>query len=338
MNNIRYPMITELAKHFNKPILIFDLETTGLMNVRPVGIVEIAILIIKPDGALKSLLKRVHPGIAIPYQATRVHNIRDSDVKNLPKFDHLIPTIVKQFEQCVISGFNSNSYDIPVLEHNYERYGYDSKVNDIRVDVRSIWMKYSKSRKGTLTTVSETLNVPSGTAHSALGDIETTANIFEKLLEIIGIDSFIREYIQTIPSPISKNPTSNATPYVSNKDDNSKKTWETRKKDLSPYINEHLLKNDFLLPKDFESISKQANVSINAISFALSEMIENKSVDINKLIDTEQQLHITKHFLSVLKIVGSTSKLSPIKNNLDLLSGFNIDYIQIKIYLLKNNK
>jgi len=196
MTNINYPNITELAKHFNRPVLIFDLETTGLMNVMPVGIVEMAILVILPDGRIKSFLRRFHPGIPIPWTATKVHNIKDSDVKNLDKFDKSIHHFESHFKNCIVSGFNSNSYDIPVLEHNYERYGNESKVGPHRLDVRNVWTKYSKARKGTLTYVSEFLNVPSGTAHSALGDIQTTANILEKLIELIGFNIFIKEYTQ----------------------------------------------------------------------------------------------------------------------------------------------
>lgn len=186
----RYPLITKIAKHYNKPILLFDLETTGLLNIKPVGIVEIGIVIIFPDGSIKSLERRFHPGIPIPSIATNVHNIRDIDVAHLPKFNSIIPLIAPHFKNNLISGFNSNSYDIPVLNHNFERYGFEHKVSDHKLDVRKVWKKFSGESKGTLTYISEHLNVPSGLAHSALGDIQTTINILEEMIRLTGWEQF----------------------------------------------------------------------------------------------------------------------------------------------------
>lgn len=191
----RFPFITKIAKHYNKPILLFDLETTGLLNVKPVGIVEIGIVIIFPDGSIKSLDRRFHPGIDIPLRATQVHNIRNSDIKNHPKFDSVIPLIAPYFHKSVISGFNSNSYDIPVLNHNFERYGFNHKVSDHNLDVRTIWKKFSGGTKGTLTYISQHLNVPAGVAHSALGDIQTTINILEEMIRLTGWEQFKRLHL-----------------------------------------------------------------------------------------------------------------------------------------------
>jgi DNA polymerase III epsilon subunit-like protein len=334
MADTNYPLIKKLAEALNKPILIFDLETTGLMNKLPVGIVEIAILVILPDGKLKSFLRRVHPGMKIPSIATGVHHIKDSDVINLDKFDKLIPILKNQFKNCIISGFNSNSYDIPVLEHNFDRYNDDTKVSIDRIDVRSIWTKYSKSRKGTLTYVSDFLNVPSGTAHSALGDIQTTANIFEKLLELIGLENFIKNYITIKPVNAPSG-------YIDNSNDvkapdNTKKTWDKRKVELMPIIQDYISQTQTILLVDMEIIAKKANISVNAVSFALSDMLDKNILKIENLIDNSQQKVIHKYFPETLKAIGSTSKLAPLKTHLDTISKSTIDYIQLKIYLKQN--
>lgn len=192
----KYPLIQKVSQHYNKPILIFDLETTGLLNVKPVGIVEIGIVIITPEGQIKSLEKRVNPGIPIPWRATQVHHIRDSDVKHLPLFDKLIPSIAKHFETNIISGFNSNSYDIPVIDHNFERYKFNHKVSSHNLDVRNIWKKFSGSNKGTLTYIADQLNVPAGLAHSALGDIQTTINILEEMIRLTTWERFRSNFLK----------------------------------------------------------------------------------------------------------------------------------------------
>ena len=68
-----------------KPIVFFDLETTGV-NVAQDRIVEISILKILTNQTeiLKTYL--INPGVSIPESASAIHGIFDKDVKNSPFF------------------------------------------------------------------------------------------------------------------------------------------------------------------------------------------------------------------------------------------------------------
>lgn len=55
--------------NLNKPIIFFDLETTGT-NITRDRIVEVSILKIMPDGKEISRTRRINPEMPIPPEAT----------------------------------------------------------------------------------------------------------------------------------------------------------------------------------------------------------------------------------------------------------------------------
>ncbi len=93
--------------NLNKPIIFFDLETTGT-NITQDRIVEVSILKIMPDGKEISRTRRINPGIPIPPEATAVHHITDADVAGEPTFKQIAKDLASIFAGCDIAGFNSN--------------------------------------------------------------------------------------------------------------------------------------------------------------------------------------------------------------------------------------
>ena len=68
----------------NKPIIFFDLETTGL-NIANDRIVEISVLKVFPNGNKESKTWLVNPVIEIPKEASDIHGITNEKVVNEPK-------------------------------------------------------------------------------------------------------------------------------------------------------------------------------------------------------------------------------------------------------------
>ncbi|MFC2630828.1 MAG: exonuclease domain-containing protein, partial [Porphyromonas sp.] len=60
--------------HLQRPIVVFDLETTGVQITRD-RIVEISILKVHPDGEQETKTRRINPEMHIPEEATAVHGI-----------------------------------------------------------------------------------------------------------------------------------------------------------------------------------------------------------------------------------------------------------------------
>lgn len=124
-----------------KPIVFFDLETTGT-NISDDRIVEISYIKIFPDGREESRTLRVNPGRPIPPEATAVHHISDADVANKPLFAQVAKELEAVFTDVDIAGFNSNRFDVPLLVEEFLRVGTNLDLTQCRfVDVQTIFHK-----------------------------------------------------------------------------------------------------------------------------------------------------------------------------------------------------
>ena len=107
-----------------KPIIFFDLETTGV-NFQTDRIVEISYIKVMPNGSEESRTIRVNPGRPIPAEATAIHHITDEDVANERPFKDIARELARTFQGCDIGGFNSNKFDLPLLQEEFIRAGVD---------------------------------------------------------------------------------------------------------------------------------------------------------------------------------------------------------------------
>jgi len=105
-----------------RPICFIDLETTGI-NVSIDRIVEIAIVKIGLDGTKQVKRRLVNPEMPIPKSSTDVHGISDEMVKDAPTFKMLANEIKQFIEGSDIGGYNSNRFDVPMLNEEFLRAG-----------------------------------------------------------------------------------------------------------------------------------------------------------------------------------------------------------------------
>lgn len=164
-----------------RPLLVFDLETTGL-DVERDRIVELAYKIVRPDGTALIDTRRFHPGRPIPPAATRIHGITDEDVCAAPRFEEVAAEFVQRFEACDLAGFNVLRFDLPMLLAEFDRAGVAFDVTSRRlVDVCTIFHKKeprSLAAAHRFYCGSELEN-----AHRALADVEATHRVLEAQLE-----------------------------------------------------------------------------------------------------------------------------------------------------------
>lgn len=110
--------------HLKKPLAFFDLETTGT-NIANDRIVEIGIVIAKPDGTLEKKQRFVNPGMPIPPESTAVHGITDEMVENEPTFKQIAKSLEQVLQGCDLAGFNVLKFDIPMLVEEFLRAEVD---------------------------------------------------------------------------------------------------------------------------------------------------------------------------------------------------------------------
>ena len=123
----------------SRPICFLDLETTGI-NVSTDKIVEIAIVKISPDGTQVIKRKLINPEMLIPKTASDIHGISDEMVKDAPTFK-VVANEIKQFiEGSDLAGYNSNRFDIPMLNEEFLRAGASVDVESRKLlDVQKVF-------------------------------------------------------------------------------------------------------------------------------------------------------------------------------------------------------
>ena len=130
-----------MALILSRPLIFFDLETTGV-NITKDRIVELSFIKVMPDGMEVCKTRRINPEMPIPAEATAVHHITDEMVAGEPTFKQVAKSLAEIFKGCDIAGFNSNRFDIPMLDEEFHRAGVDfdfSRANFI--DVQNIFHK-----------------------------------------------------------------------------------------------------------------------------------------------------------------------------------------------------
>lgn len=125
--------------NLTRPIVFFDLETTGVDVVND-RIVEMSLIKIHPDNTEESHTWLVNPGRPIPPETTAVHGISDADVADKPSFKELAHGIHAIIKDSDLAGYNSNRFDIPLLAEEFLRADIDFEMGKrVAVDVQNIF-------------------------------------------------------------------------------------------------------------------------------------------------------------------------------------------------------
>ena len=164
-----------------KPIVFFDLETTGL-NIASDRIVELSYHKLYPNGSSESKTYRINPEMHIPEATSAIHGITDDDVRDCPVFAQIAKEVVHVLEGCDIAGYNSNSFDVPLLAEELIRAGSDFDLKRCRfIDAYIIFTKNEPRN------LSAAYRFYCGksleNAHSANADTEATYEVLMAQLE-----------------------------------------------------------------------------------------------------------------------------------------------------------
>lgn len=130
--------------HLTKPLIVFDLETTGLDLVKD-RIIQISYIKVFPDGKEERANIFVNPQRPIPAEVVTLTGISNEDVKDAPTFKQLSAQLNATFTGCDFAGFNSNHFDIPLLAEEFLRAGIDFDFSRCRlIDAQTIFHKMER--------------------------------------------------------------------------------------------------------------------------------------------------------------------------------------------------
>lgn len=130
--------------NLKKPLVVFDLETTGLDLVKD-RIIQISYIKVYPDGREERENMFVNPECEIPDIVISLTGITNEMVATAPTFKELSAHINEVFTGCDIAGFNSNQFDVPLLAEEFLRTGIDFDFSKCHlIDAHIIFRKMER--------------------------------------------------------------------------------------------------------------------------------------------------------------------------------------------------
>lgn len=130
--------------NLTRPLIVFDLETTGLDFIRD-RIIQISYIKVSPDGTEERENLFVNPEKPIPHEVVELTGITNDDVKDALTFKALAPQLSEKFKGCDFAGYNSNHFDIPMLAEEFLRAGIDFDFSKVRlIDAQTIFHKMER--------------------------------------------------------------------------------------------------------------------------------------------------------------------------------------------------
>ena len=165
----------QLPFALERPLVFFDLETTGL-DFKNDRIIELAFIKLTPQGDVLERVRRFNPGIPIPAEATAVHGITDADVAEEMPFCRTAKSLVELLDGCDLAGFNIRRFDLQMLVQELKRCGCELSLEGRRIlDMQTIF--HREEPRDLSAAARFYLGRDHEEAHTALGDIRTSAAV-----------------------------------------------------------------------------------------------------------------------------------------------------------------
>lgn len=130
--------------NLTRPLVVFDLETTGLDIVND-RIFQLSYIKVYPDGKEERENIYFNPEKTIPEEVVELTGTSNADVADKPTFKQLSKELEEKFKGCDFAGFNSNHFDVPMLAEEFYRAGISFDFSKCRlIDAQTIFHKMEK--------------------------------------------------------------------------------------------------------------------------------------------------------------------------------------------------
>ncbi|WP_116106823.1 3'-5' exonuclease [Lewinella sp. IMCC34191] len=173
-------------------LVFFDLEATGL-NVITDRIVQIAMIRLHADGTEPEELEmKINPTVPVSAEAAAIHGLTNEMLRGEPKFTDVAEKLFAFIGDADLAGYNSNRYDVPLLQEEFFRAGlYLDTASRRLIDAQQIFYQMEPR------TLSAALKFYAGkemtNAHDALADVRATVDVFKGQLKYYADASFTKE-------------------------------------------------------------------------------------------------------------------------------------------------
>jgi len=252
-------------------------------------------------------------------------------------FGVLYEHLSRAFLSTIVVGFGSGRFDIPLLLKLMNTEGSPALSPKSHLDVQKAWWQLQKAEAGELTAASAMYNVPVGHLPRKEDAVLSIAKILEAMLwrhgyEVLAKNIEINEYPYA-PTAGLRNERTGATPRSETEKRQRKSEIELRDRLL-----QYLKTNDAQDPNMFSisSLARTLETTETKASITLGQLIALRRIPYQPFVDPDAQ-EVLDAYLPAAMAIHGFEKLKPLKEHVEAKSGKALDYIQLRIALLKRN-
>jgi DNA polymerase III epsilon subunit family exonuclease len=181
-----FSLIQPLA---DTPIAVLDVETTGASADFGHRVIELGIVRLERGRVVAEYQQLIDPERRISPGVTALTGISQTMVAGQPRFCDQLPVALELLRGAAVMGHNVR-FDLSFLRKEFRRSGREitgTLGNDVPVldTVRIARRRFGRGGNA-LQTLSRRLGIVPPVAHRALADAQTTAQVFERLIEPVG--------------------------------------------------------------------------------------------------------------------------------------------------------
>ena len=168
--------------NLSRPLVSLDVESTGPQPETD-RVIELGLVVLRPDGARERLRWLLNPGRPIPADAAAVHHITDAHVAGAPRFEEVAEEIAAHLRGVDLVGYNLRAFDLPILRREFEHAGVAWPCEGAHVIDGYVLFKEHEPHKLS-TAVRRYLNRDLVDAHSAVADADATLDVVLAQIEL----------------------------------------------------------------------------------------------------------------------------------------------------------
>lgn len=180
-------LLKELER--GRPLIVFDLETTGLKKLTD-RILSFSAVKVTYDGISFREVNRINqfinPEMQIPQEVSNINGITNEMVADKPTEDEAAE-IIRGFigENSIIAGYNSKNFDEGFVDAMYQRVFGENFSYDLHTDVFPMAKELLESDKYKLSVVAEKYGLDMGlTFHQSMDDVIATTRVLQLALGV----------------------------------------------------------------------------------------------------------------------------------------------------------
>lgn len=167
--------------------VVLDTETTGLSPEKD-QVVEIGIITVKNGEITNEYTSLIKPTIPISSEATAINGISESDLRDAPQLEDIIPDVVSRIKNQIVVGHNV-TFDLAFVSRaisDHTEIASISYIDTVKVARNCIPGKSYK-----LQSLANRLCLDTGTAHRALDDAKTTNSLLQYCIRKMTTDEVV---------------------------------------------------------------------------------------------------------------------------------------------------